>query len=163
MDSKVCLGHSERCSRVNKIRKMLDSPQQTPDENLRILIKKGPNKENTSLKELDENYASKPEWKVIEGGGVLSIPMEELRMINPPRPDASGNVWFVEKRGKGAKNQIEGYPIAQTICNLNEKILSNDNKEKDKAEAAGKSKAGAAQAAQAAAPRVHRCSEVARQ
>ena len=144
MDSKVCLGHSERCSRVNKIRKMLDSPQQTPDENLRILIKKGPNKENTSLKELDENYASKPEWKVIEGGGVLSIPMEELRMINPPRPDASGNVRFVEKRGKGAKNQIEGYPISQTICNLNEKILSNYNKEKDKAEAAGKSKAGAA-------------------
>ena len=110
MDSKVCLGHSERCSRVNKIRKMLDSPQQTPDENLRILIKKGPNKENTSLKELDENYASKKEWKVIEGGGVLSIPMEELRMINPPRPDALGNVRFVEKRGKGAKNQIEGYP-----------------------------------------------------
>ena len=128
-DSKVCLGHSERCSRVNKIRKMLDSPQQTPDENLRILIKKGPNKENTSLKELDENYASKPEWKVIEGGGVLSIPMEELRMINPPRPDASGNVRFVEKRGKGAKNQIEEYPISQTICNLNEKILSNYNKE----------------------------------
>ena len=84
MDSKVCLGHSERCFRVNKIRKMLDSPQQIPDENLRILIKKGPNKENTSLKKLDENYASKPEWKVIEGGGVLSIPMEELRMINPP-------------------------------------------------------------------------------
>ena len=69
---------------MNKIRKMLDFPQQTPDENLRILIKKGPNNENTSLKELDENYASKPEWKVIEGGGVLSIPMEELRMINPP-------------------------------------------------------------------------------
>ena len=69
---------------MNKIRKMLDFPQQTPDENLRILIKKGPNKENTSLKKLDENYASKPEWKVIEGGGVLSIPMEELRMINPP-------------------------------------------------------------------------------
>ena len=55
---------------MNKIRKMLDSPQQIPDENLRILIKKGPNKESTSLKELDENYASKPEWKVIERGGL---------------------------------------------------------------------------------------------
>ena len=79
---------------MNKIRKMLDSPQQIPDENLRILIKKGPNKENTSLKELDENYASKPERKVIEGGGVLSIPMEELRMINPPLQDLMPQAMF---------------------------------------------------------------------
>ena len=37
-DSKVCLGHSERCARVNKIKTMLDSPQETPDENLSVLI-----------------------------------------------------------------------------------------------------------------------------
>ena len=49
--------------------RMLDSPQQTPDENLRVLIKRGPDKKETSLKELEENYASTPEWKVIEGGG----------------------------------------------------------------------------------------------
>jgi hypothetical protein len=56
-----------------------------PDENLRVLIKKGPVSEETSLKELEENYARKPEWKVIEEGGVLSIPVEEFRMIiNPP-------------------------------------------------------------------------------
>ena len=72
-DSKVCLGHSERGARVNKIKRMLDSPQETPDENLRVLIKRGPNKEETSLKELEENYASKPEWKVIEGGGVAKL------------------------------------------------------------------------------------------
>ena len=47
--------------------RMLDSPQQTPDENLRVLIKRGPDKKETSLKELEENYASTPEWKVIEG------------------------------------------------------------------------------------------------
>ena len=41
----------------------------------------------TSLKELEENYARKPEWKVIEDGGVLSIPVEEFRMTNPPHPD----------------------------------------------------------------------------
>ena len=40
----------------------------------------------TSLKELEDDYESKPEWKVIEDGGVLSIPVEELRMENPPRP-----------------------------------------------------------------------------
>ena len=66
-DSNVCLGHSERGARVNKIKRRLESPGETPDENLRVLIKRGPNKEETSLKELEENYASKPEWKVIEG------------------------------------------------------------------------------------------------
>ena len=93
-NSKACLGHSERCARVNKVKRMLDSPQETPDENLRVLIKRGPNKEETSLKELEENYASKPEWKVIEGGGVLSVPVEEFRMINPPKPDREGNIEF---------------------------------------------------------------------
>ena len=67
-DSKGCLGHCERGARVNKIKRMLESPQETPDENLRVLIKRGPKKEETSLKELEKNYASKPEWKVIEGG-----------------------------------------------------------------------------------------------
>ena len=111
----VCLGHSERGARVNKIMRMLDSPQQTPDENLRVLIKRGPDKKETSLKELEENYASTPEWKVIEGGGVLSVPVEEFRMLNPPKPDSDGKVVFVEKKGKGAGKQIESYPITQTI------------------------------------------------
>ena len=80
--------------------RMLDSPQQTPDENLRVLIKRGPDKKETSLKELEENYASTPEWKVIEGGGVLSIPIEEFRMINLPKPDRRGQVKFVGKKRK---------------------------------------------------------------
>ena len=142
-DSKVCLGHSERCARVNKIKRMLESPQETPDENLRVLIKRGPNKEETSLKELEENYASKPEWKVIEGGGVLSVPVEEFRMINPPKPDREGKIKFEEKKGKGAGNQIEKYSIAQTISDLNKNILNKYINDMDLAMAAGKSKSAA--------------------
>ena len=126
----------------------MDSLQQPPDENLRVLIKRGPNTEETTLKELEETYASKPEWKVIDKGGVLTVPVEEFRMINPPKPDRSGNLKFVEKKGKGAGNQIESYPIAQTISNLNESILNKYNSERDRAKAAGKSSATAENAAQ---------------
>ena len=154
-DPKVCLGHSERCARVNKIKRMLDSPQETPDENLRVLIKRGPNKEETSLKELEENYASKPEWKVIEGGRVLSVPVEEFRMINPPKPDREGKVRFEEKKGKGAAgNQIEQYSIAQTISHLNETILDKYNNEKDKAKAICKSTTASEDAAYAMAKKL---------
>ena len=119
---------------MNKIMRMLDSPQQTPDENLRVLIKRGPDKKETSLKELEENYASTPEWKVIEGGGVLSVPVEEFRMINPPKPDRDGKIKFEEKKGKGAGNHIEKYSIAQTISNLNETIIVKGGTRKIKME-----------------------------
>ena len=69
------------------MKKWTQSQSHPLDENLTVLIKKGPVSVETSLKELEENYASKPEWKVIEDGGVLSIPMEEFRMINPPKPE----------------------------------------------------------------------------
>ena len=59
---------------------MLKSPLKSTDENRRVLIKKGPVSVETSLKELEENYASKPEWKVIKRGGVLSEPVEDFRM-----------------------------------------------------------------------------------
>ena len=75
--SSFCLGHGERGARRNKIRRHLKSPLKNPDENLRVLIKKGPVSVETSLKELEEDYAGKPEWKVIEEGGVLSIPVED--------------------------------------------------------------------------------------
>ena len=64
-ESIVCLGHGERGARRNKISKLLDSPLKSPDEDLRVLIKKGPVSVETSLKELEDNYESKPEWKVI--------------------------------------------------------------------------------------------------
>ena len=78
----------------------------------------------TSLEGLEEIYAKKPEWKSIEDGGVLSIPIEEFRMINPPKPDRFGNIDFGKKRGRGAGNLIESYPITETVANLNEKMGS---------------------------------------
>ena len=152
-ESKVCPGHWERGARRNKISKLSESPLNTPDENLRMLIKRGPVSVDTSLKELEENYASKPEWKVIEDGGVLSIPVEEFRMINPPKPDqTTGKVEF-RKKNVG-KTQIENYPIGQTITNLNEQILAKYNEEKAKAKSAGKSKAGAENVAQTMAKKL---------
>ena len=59
----VCLGHGERIGRKNKTNDLLDLSQrhlQMPDENIRVLIKKGPVSVETSLKEVEENYASKP-------------------------------------------------------------------------------------------------------
>ena len=138
-----CLGHSERASRRNKVNRVCESPVQVPDENRRLLIKRGSVLVETSLKDLEDNYASKPEWKMVEEGGVLIVPVEEFRMINPPKPDRSGNLKFVKKEGKGAENLIEGYPITETIANLKEQILMKYNKEKEKAEAAGKSEADA--------------------
>ena len=118
-DSKICLGHKERVSRKNIIAKLITKSASAPDENCRISIKKGPVNVETSLKELEEDYESKPEWKLIKEGGVLSVPVEELRMENLPKPDRSGQVVFKEKRGGGGK-QIESYPVGQTIDNLNE-------------------------------------------
>ena len=83
----ACLGHCEREKRLNKIKKLSLFPGEPPDEYLRVLIKKGPVSEETSLKQLEEAFASTPEWKVIENGGVLSVPVEEPRMLNPPKPD----------------------------------------------------------------------------
>ena len=86
----TCLGHEQRVGRANKISKLLTSPQESPPINLKVLIKKGPVSVETSLKELDDNYASKPEWKMIEDGGVLGVPVEEFRMMNPPQPGNFG-------------------------------------------------------------------------
>ena len=119
MSRNTCIGHKERGDRFNKINNLAARSKETPDENYRVLIKKGPVSVETSLKGLEDKYESKPEWKVIEDGGVLSIPVEELRMENPPRPDrSSGQVVFKEKKGGGGK-QIESYPVGQTIDNIN--------------------------------------------
>ena len=73
-----CWGCGEREARKNKINKLRNSSTHSPDENFRVLIKKGPVSKETSLKELEEIYASRATWKVIEDGGVLSVPMEEF-------------------------------------------------------------------------------------
>merc|ERR1712083_810425 len=87
-----CWGHGERRDRKHIIDKALDSPLNSLNNLKRVLIKKGPVSVETSLKELEEDFAKKPEWKEIEDGGVLSIPVEEFRMIELPQPDRSGNI-----------------------------------------------------------------------
>ena len=80
----TCLGHQEREERRNKIDKLAKGLMETLDKNYRVSVKKGPVSVETSLKELEEDYESKPEWKLIKEGGVLSVPVEELRMENLP-------------------------------------------------------------------------------
>ena len=41
-ESSVCWGHEERTARRNKIRKLFESHLQNPDENMRVLVKRGP-------------------------------------------------------------------------------------------------------------------------
>ena len=66
MQPDKCFGHKQRQERSFRIKKMLISPPKSVDETRRVLIKKGPLSMETSLKELEEIYANKPEWKVIE-------------------------------------------------------------------------------------------------
>ena len=70
--SSTCFGHKEREDRRNRIIRIATKPKETPNENFRVWIKKGPVSVETSLKELEENYERKPEWKVIKDGGVLT-------------------------------------------------------------------------------------------
>ena len=62
-ESGNCLGHSERASRHNKVNRVRESPVHVPDENRRVLIKRGSVLVETSLKDLEDNYANKPEWR----------------------------------------------------------------------------------------------------
>jgi hypothetical protein len=138
-----CLGHQERENRRNKILNLVESSKETPDENLRVTVRDRSGTRSWSLKELEDDFGTQTEWKRIkEEGGVLSIPMEELRMENPPRPDNSGKVVFKEKKGGGGK-QIESYPVIQTIELLNALIRDKYEEEKQKAKASGMSESGA--------------------
>ena len=129
-DSKVCLGHKEREARQNQIAKLTTRSVMKPAENCKISIKKGPVSVETSLKELEEDYESKPEWKLIKEGGVLSVPVEELRMENLPKPDRSGQVVFKEKKG-GQGKQIDNYPVGQTIDKMKELLKEKYVEEKE--------------------------------
>ena len=102
-----------------------------------MLIKKGAVSVDTSLKELEENYSRKPEWKVIEEG--LSIPVEEFRMMNPPKPDRTGQIEFGKKSEVRGGNQIEHYPVVETIEKLEALVLAKYNKAKEAARNSGKS------------------------
>ena len=147
-----CLGHEGRSLTRDKIIKLLASPTKNLDGSLRVLIKKGPVSVETSLKELEVSYACKPEWKVINEGGVLSVPVEEFRMIHLPKCDRSGKLDFGKAKQGGY--QIGSYPVGQTTTHLNEIILAKYNKEKDKTVAAGESEASAENAAQVMAKKL---------
>ena len=56
-----------------------------------------------SLIDLESTYKKKPEWKIIEEGGVWSVPVEEFRMQNPPHADARGNIDFEKKKAGESK------------------------------------------------------------
>ena len=62
--SSACLGHQKREDRKNVITKLATTSEVALDEHLKVLIKKGPVSVETSLKDLEENYPGKPEWKV---------------------------------------------------------------------------------------------------
>ena len=150
MSSSQCIGHELRTARKNKITKMLKEPCNTPKGTKRVLIKKGPVSVESSLKELEDFYASRPEWEVIKEGGVLSVPVQEYRLMNPPNPDRDGNVVFGQRKGSTRK-QIDHYTVAETIGNLNAIIKEHYNKVKAQALARGKSVLQAEAAAQAEA------------
>ena len=129
-----CLRHEEREARLEKIKELSASPQESPNENLRLQMKQG--SEETSLRQLEGTFANTPEWKVIEAGGVLSIPVEELRMLKPPKQDRSGQYVFDQRKGE---KQIDSYCTGRTIRNLRAEILERYNKEKERANCLGMS------------------------
>ena len=131
-----CVGHKERENRKTQVAKFVTRANIPPDGNFRALIKKGPISLETSLRELEQFYEKKAEWKVINNGRVLSVPVEELRMEKTPQPNHSGQITFREKKGGGGK-QIEYYPIAQTIHHMNRLILYTYEEEEKRAMDAG--------------------------
>ena len=137
---RKCWGHADRIATENKINKLLASPSQPLDQNYRVLIKRGPLRVETSLKELEEMYARKAEWTKIEDGGLLSVPVEELRMMDPPQPKHSGRLEF----GKGGREtKIDNYAVGQTIPTLNTLIVDEFNKAKENLLASGESEVDA--------------------
>ena len=129
---------------------MSKEPCQLPNESKKVLIKKGPVSIESSLKELENIYSGRPEWKVLEGGGVLGIPVQEYRLTNLPNPDREGNVVFGRKM-KSTRKQIDHYTAAETIENLNAVVRRKYEKVKTDLKAKGKSESQAEGAAVAQA------------
>ena len=151
--SSVCLGHEERVSRRNKTLKLLQGSPQALDEEKRILIKKGPVSAKTSLREIEIHYKSRPEWRVVEEGGVLSIPVEEFRMVKPSPKwtqavqetkkqgllEKVGKIFSKAPRNKPSMRDIEHYPVGVTSEKLMEQSLGTYQEFKESAKKAGKS------------------------
>ena len=78
-NTNTCFGHDVRIARGNKIIKATKSPPRNLDRDKVVLIKMGPTSKETSLKELEENYSSKPEWRNVRRSVIL---YRELLGIN---------------------------------------------------------------------------------
>ena len=92
-----CKGHNKRMLRKRKIEKLLTVCKlDLLEEDKTVLIKKTPSiSVETCLKDLlEEIYKNQLEWHLVENGGVLSVPVEELRMANFPKPDRYGGCEF---------------------------------------------------------------------
>ena len=150
-DARSCRGHSERIRRTSKKNKLAQKSCTSLQRHLKVLVKLGPVSVETSLKELEEKYASKSEWKVIKEGGVLSVPVEEFRMINPPKPDHSGKLEFGKRKESAEGKHIDSYPVCQTIDHLNKVIKEKFSEVFEKSKAAGKSDAESKRAAESVA------------
>ena len=136
-DFSTCLGHHLREDRSNVINKLTAKLKEVPDQNCRVVINKGPLSVETSLLELEDSFKENPEWTIIEKGGVLTVPVEELRMTNPPKPDRSGQLNFQNEKGCG--KQINNYPAAQSIESMDQLVVDTFQNEYTKAQYAGDS------------------------
>ena len=133
-----CVGHRARIDRKQTSFKLLRESEQGIVESKTIIIRKGPSVSvETSLRELEDIYEKTPEWDLVSNGGVLSVPVEELRTTNLPKPGPDGCLDF-SKMKKGA-HVIQNFPVGQTIQNLKEEILAKYNQAREDAEASGKS------------------------
>ena len=121
---------------------MKTASNKVPDVDFRILIKKGPVSVDTSLVELEDHFKGTPEWTIMNGGKVHSVPVEEFRLENPPCPNHTGQVVFGRKQGGGGK-QIDKYTVGQTIKNMNAFVLDKYEEAKQRAKIAGKTDAEA--------------------
>ena len=132
-----CEGHTARVARKHRTDKLLADRKLDPPEDKTVLIKKGPSiSVQTSLRDLEDMYKNNLEWDLVDRGGVLSVPVEELRMTNFPKPDRNGSMNFSKKKGV---NLIQNFPVGQTIGNLNAEILAKYNQVQEDAKASGKS------------------------
>ena len=104
-----CMGHRARIDRKHTSFKLLRESEQGIVESKTIIIRKGPSVSvETSLKELVDIYKKTPEWDLVSNGGVLSVPVEELRTTNLPKPGPDGCLDF-SKMKKGA-HVIQNFP-----------------------------------------------------
>ena len=98
----------------------------------RVVVKTTEETAKTSTEEMKENFAKTAEWKVIEGGGVLSVPVTELRLLNMPGPDRrTGKREFEKHQVRAKTNVIDYYSVDQTERRMNDELKAEYDRVKD--------------------------------